>query len=265
MTLFAWHFGATQVGIYESQFIPSTWLDAGFTQQIPACKNGVCSDTHSACKDYTSCTSVCPAMCGADGCGGFCGACATTGQTCDANTGICAAPPPQCSDATCQAGGDAGGYCRGTTCHCSFPNYVALNLGCVPTKCVPSCSGKACGSDGCGGMCGTCAAGQSCNAGGGSCSPTKCVPSCSGKACGSDGCGGMCGTCAAGQSCDDTGKCAGPPPCSDATCQAGGDAGGYCRGTTCHCDDPKWVSVGTGCCAPGTMSASPQGVCAGRF
>jgi hypothetical protein len=32
------------------------------------------------------------------------------------------------------------------------------------TSCVPSCSGKACGSDGCGGSCGTCGSGLTCNA-----------------------------------------------------------------------------------------------------
>src|SRR5262249_8004006 len=32
--------------------------------------------------------------------------------------------------------------------------------------CTPSCSGKQCGGDGCGGTCGTCASGQVCNASG---------------------------------------------------------------------------------------------------
>jgi len=34
-----------------------------------------------------------------------------------------------------------------------------------------------------------------------------CVPSCSGKACGSDGCDGSCGTCSGGFVCDDSGMC----------------------------------------------------------
>lgn len=41
--------------------------------------------------------------------------------------------------------------------------------------------------------------------------PPSCTPSCSGKACGDDGCGGSCGACAAGQSCD-AGACVTAPP-----------------------------------------------------
>ena len=60
--------------------------------------------------------------------------------------------------------------------------------------CVPDCAGKACGADGCGGVCGECAAEEWCvNA---ECVPLGgCIPSCSGKACGDDGCGGSCGEC----------------------------------------------------------------------
>ena len=36
---------------------------------------------------------------------------------------------------------------------------------CVDNTCVPSCNGVACGSDGCGGSCGTCAGSQSCQNG----------------------------------------------------------------------------------------------------
>jgi hypothetical protein len=34
-----------------------------------------------------------------------------------------------------------------------------------------------------------------------------CTPSCTGKACGSDGCGGSCGTCAGGTTCSAAGQC----------------------------------------------------------
>ena len=37
-----------------------------------------------------------------------------------------------------------------------------------------------------------------------------CAPSCSGKACGDDGCDGSCGTCPSGQSCDGSGQCQQP-------------------------------------------------------
>jgi hypothetical protein len=40
----------------------------------------------------------------------------------------------------------------------------------------------------------------------GTSTPT-CVPACSGKTCGSDGCGGVCGTCATGSTCSTSGQC----------------------------------------------------------
>lgn len=75
--------------------------------------------------------------------------------------------------------------------------------------CVPNCAGKVCGSNGCGGSCGTCKANEVCQ--GGAC---LCVPNCTGRDCGSDGCGGACQPgCAAGVPCLDTGKCAQSGPC----------------------------------------------------
>jgi hypothetical protein len=38
----------------------------------------------------------------------------------------------------------------------------------------------------------------------------SCVPACSGKSCGADGCGGECGSCASGETCSDAGQCIGP-------------------------------------------------------
>jgi peptidoglycan/xylan/chitin deacetylase (PgdA/CDA1 family) len=73
------------------------------------------------------------------------------------------------------------------------------------TPCVPQCSGKVCGGNGCGGSCGTCATGKTCNASG-QCTGT-CTPSCSGKVCGNNGCGGSCGTCATGKTCTSAGQC----------------------------------------------------------
>ncbi|MBM4353862.1 MAG: hypothetical protein FJ109_08710, partial [Deltaproteobacteria bacterium] len=57
--------------------------------------------------------------------------------------------------------------------------------------CAPSCAGKVCGSDGCGGQCGTCPGTDECEAG----QCVACKPKCAGKECGGDGCGGECGTC----------------------------------------------------------------------
>jgi len=52
----------------------------------------------------------------------------------------------------------------------------------------------------------------------------SCVPACSGKVCGSDGCGGSCGTCGSGQSCNASGQCvdsSGLPPLWNASPPAG--------------------------------------------
>ena len=62
--------------------------------------------------------------------------------------------------------------------------------------CTPNCDGKECGDDGCGGVCGTCQEGETCNDNG-SC-VSECVPNCDGKECGDDGCGDVCGICNSG-------------------------------------------------------------------
>ena len=103
--------------------------------------------------------------------------------------------------------------------------------------CKPACDGKTCGPDGCGGECGNCGAGTTCDGSKCQCNPnasktcigkdlyyqdgcgnpagliepckydcvagacTACKPACAGKMCGSNGCGGSCGTCAAGTTC----------------------------------------------------------------
>ena len=142
--------------------------------------------------------------------------------------------------------------------------------------CVPNCTGKECGADGCGGICGVC--GEN-----GSCEPVEfkcyctynkcnaapvdpeiepapegevakvcclkdeechelfgdcCMRSCVGKQCGDDGCGGSCDTCPEGKMCSDEFKCVCDPQCGDKVC--GPDAcGGECG--TCdpgsECDD----------------------------
>ena len=63
------------------------------------------------------------------------------------------------------------------------------------STCTPYCpTGAVCGSDGCGGSCGTCS-GSTPNCINYQCSANTCTPSCVGKTCGDDGCGGSCGNC----------------------------------------------------------------------
>ncbi len=110
-------------------------------------------------------------------------------------------------------------------------------------SCAPNCAGKSCGSDGCGGSCGTCPAGTSCDAQG-TCQPA-CVPSCIGKNCGPDGCGGSCGTCLGGQQCSLSGTCACVPSCTGKVC---GDDG--CGGTCGTCQPPTACVAGQCVCQP---------------
>jgi hypothetical protein len=65
--------------------------------------------------------------------------------------------------------------------------------------CAPNCGDRRCGGDGCGGSCGTCGGGESCQDG-----RCVCVPACGGKTCGPDGCGESCGTCHAAETCQES-------------------------------------------------------------
>jgi hypothetical protein len=98
--------------------------------------------------------------------------------------------------------------------------------------CDPICNNRECGPDGCGGTCGTCAGGETCD-GNGQCQ--GCTPACTGKECGDNGCGGTCGSCAAGESCDAGGQCVGGcvPQCTGKQCGPDG-CNGVCG--TCTAD-----------------------------
>ena len=139
--------------------------------------------------------------CGDDGCGGSCGSC-EGGAACVA--GICTTD--ECGgityDGCCQGetavwcdGGElletdcsdepSCGWIAGTGYYCGSnggtdPDGLPKECpatGDPPPECTPSCVGKVCGDDGCGGTCGSCTEGQSCEGG-------ACVQS-------SDGCGGI--------------------------------------------------------------------------
>lgn len=110
--------------------------------------------------------------------------------------------------------------------------------------CTPSCTGRVCGGDGCGGTCGPgCGATETCSAAG-QCEAT-CTPSCTGKQCGPNDCGGTCGTCAGMLQCNTTtGTCS-------ATCTPS------CTGRVCG-DDGCGGTCGPGC---GAAESCSQGQC----
>ena len=116
--------------------------------------------------------------------------------------------------------------------------------------CVPDCSNKKCGDDGCGGQCpDTCRGALDCRFRSGTCAQGACVPDCAGRECGSDDCGGFCGTqggaCAEGQACGTDGRCTCQPDCAGKAC---GDDG--CGGSCGHCASGLACSTGQCGCSP---------------
>jgi hypothetical protein len=177
------------------------------------CEFVVCEDTcckfGSVCFDSECCGADCGGKeCGDDGCGAFCGSC-DDGEYC--NSGECS---PSCnSDEDCEApgvfqcAGNGTGYVEcleivpgclkwGDTISCA-PGFICKVDECVE-DCEPSCDGKECGDDGCGGSCGGCGAcGTECA--NGNCEFTACIDA----ECGNDGCGGECGQCQEGLACSE--------------------------------------------------------------
>jgi hypothetical protein len=74
--------------------------------------------------------------------------------------------------------------------------------------CTPNCGIKNCGTDGCGGTCGSCNSGYNC-AGNGTCMSSACTPNCGIRNCGMDPvCGTLsCGSCNSGYNCAGNGTC----------------------------------------------------------
>lgn len=180
---------------------PFSWCGCG---SLPE-GGGQCfdSDSLAVCDNGVALPGSCPegTECVADG--------STLGCGCDdAADGICpddtCTSDPDCSLCVPSCGsaecGDNG--CGGSCGECSLGD--SCNAGFCESSCTPSCAGRECGSDGCGGTCGSCAAPETCNSASGLCEG-ECVPSCEvGQTCGSDGCGGECGSpCPANRECRD--------------------------------------------------------------
>ncbi len=110
--------------------------------------SGVCVDSQTDEANCGSCGNACPAThecraggcvcdpqcagrsCGPDSCGSTCPPGCASGYTCN-GAGACACAGTPCGAACCTA----GQLCRGGAC------------------CTPTCAGRKCGSDGCGGSC----------------------------------------------------------------------------------------------------------------
>jgi hypothetical protein len=104
---------------------------------------------------------------------------------------------------------------------CNQSNGISLGDICrEECRTSVACAGRECGYVGdCSLDCGGCPEGERCD--GASCVP--CTPSCAGRACGSDGCGGSCGDCDDGSSCTEDGACVSNetiPGCEDVTAES---------------------------------------------
>jgi hypothetical protein len=200
-------------------------------------------------------------MCGDDGCGGECGACA--GECAD---NVCHEGPG--CEATPEVTGCAGCACEACVC--------AIDAYCCETEwddwcvgyCVYDCGGcfapANCGDgackieefencENCADDCG-CPTGQSCF------EKVCCTPACDGKVCGDDACGGECGECPEGEACGKDGSECVVPSC-EGFCGAGPDVNE--DGTEeCYCDDActnyqdccadicQWCPEALECCEP---------------
>ncbi|MHB8904136.1 MAG: hypothetical protein ACYC40_03490, partial [Patescibacteria group bacterium] len=139
--------------------------------------------TTQDCIYVPECTPNCSGKsCGSNGCGGSCGTC-SSGKTCSAS-GVCVTclsdadcndnkpcTNDSCSNGTCINLNNSStasctvnyGSCSVAGTHtCSNGSYGNCTGGIDPR--IANCSGKSCGSDGCGGTCGTCTSGTTCSA-----------------------------------------------------------------------------------------------------
>ncbi|MBN2498095.1 MAG: formylglycine-generating enzyme family protein [Deltaproteobacteria bacterium] len=160
-------------------------------------------------------------VCGEDGCGGSCGTCGSE-QRCEDGQCVClhaacrdrcCAEGEVCFDSACCLPDCSGKECGTDGCGDECPPGCGEEEICDPqtwtcTVCVPDCEGRECGPDSCGGTCPPgCNAGFLCRQG----QCEACEPDCENKECGPDGCGGECPPgCGEGQWCSQTGTCSAP-------------------------------------------------------
>jgi len=129
--------------------------------------------------------------------------------------------------------------------------------------CVPDCTGKECGCDGCGGLCeGECDVSFYCQHTWGTCSissglqgvpPDSCKPNCLAKVCGGeDGCAGECPVTCAGTCNPETGECENCTPVCEGKMCGSDQCGGLCP-YLCEeqpCDQQTGVCISDPNCTP---------------
>jgi len=239
-------------------------------------------------QDGTKCTSHASTTC-AEGVTYWVDSCGTIEEVKEMCACGCNSAETDCDDCTdlpCQSNSDCPtgwacdlgtGKCKQQPCSSDLdcPTGFKCNSGvCERDSCVPQCTGKCCGDDGCGGTCpNNCPGGYVCDLGTcqckpdvactsnddcpqdyycdltvNECKPVVCNPQCEGKCCGDDGCGNTCpNDCPVGYVCNMT------------TCQCVLD-------TTCTSDSqcPTMHCCRDGACIPaacGNMQCGFDPVC----
>ncbi|MBM4371032.1 MAG: hypothetical protein FJ098_05220, partial [Deltaproteobacteria bacterium] len=185
---------------------PTSWIGDGFCDDGGWGSNFDCEAFGWDGGDCVPCTPDCTGVeCGPDPvCGDDCGACAG-GLMCQDN--VCV--EPTCAGA-CGGKADMGCWCD-TGCFsygdcCPDVCEECPDLDPEACACVPDCTGKECGSNGCWGTCGTCGDGTFCDDAG-----TCQACDCGAQNCGWDECGNPCGAL--------NGQCAEGSWCNSGTCQ----------------------------------------------
>ncbi len=172
---------------------------------------------------------------------------------------LCAGPCEGCGAAVCgDESCDPGETCDSCVpdCGCQEPEVCSAGV-----CCVPDCTGKECGNDGCGGSCGACPDGKSCNGefvcvvgGGLGCEPAETAGCggcpCEACVCAMDDfcCSTSWDTICVGECQEQCGGC-GPKPCGNGTCDLEiGESCLSCPGD-CVCPGGQVCAAGT-CCTP---------------
>jgi hypothetical protein len=153
-------------------------------------------------------------------------------------------------DCTAKECGDDG--CGGFCAACPEAAPLCVNYKCT-VQCIPDCTDNECGGDGCGGLCGVCPPEAP------DCIDNKCTspcqPDCAGKECGDDGCGEECGQCPLAAPLCEEGLCKVEclPDCANKNCGWDG-CGGECGQCT-----PELPVCTEGLCGPDPDSCTEAG------
>ena len=181
---------------------------------------GTCCGEGETCLNSGCCLPQCQDKeCGEDGCGGICGECSFEQQC--GEGGHCECLFAECGGECCQSGDE--------TCH-------------KEACCLPDCSDKECGTDGCGGSCDECGPDYICMDKGDTalCEP-DCAAFCAGKECGEGDPDGKCPCGSEAGECDDDNPCTDDECTQDQTCKFTPNSDECDDGNPCtdpdQCDD----------------------------